>query len=334
MLRRITIMMIASCVLLLGVAVSAQAEQAYVVQPGDTLTGIADRFGISLDALLIRNNLIDPNSIQRGTTLTIPLANFAGPMVHVVQPSERLTDLAIRYNTTVDELVELNRLGNRNLITRSQEIMLPGGTVAVGGEGTRTQPITYVVQPGDTLSGIAAQFGTTASILAAVNGIAHPDLIFVGQQIVIPASGGPIVIHPPQPEQPILHPPAQPVVHPQPPIVHTPSNRVYIVQRGDYLERIAHLFGVTVEGIRQLNGIVNNRLIFPGDRLLIPPAVHPVQPVLPRQVVNGRYTVQPGDTLLAIAQDFGVDVYNLARANGIFNLNLIYAGQALHIPIH
>ena len=328
---------LALCLVLSTNLVSAQQDETYVVQPGDTLTNIANQFGISLDVLLIRNNLSSPNDIRYGTTLTIPQSDFTSTMVHVVQPGERLTDLAIRYDTTVEELVMLNRIGNANLLQRGQEVMVPSRTITVNvmppvhppsaptpSPAPSPTPTTYIVHPGDTLASIAAHFGTTVAHLAAVNNIAHPDLIFVGQQLVIPASGGPVVVHPPQP--PVVHPPQQP------PLVHTPSNRVYIVQAGDYLERIAHLFGVTVEGIRQLNGIVDNRKIFPGDRLLIPPATHPVQPVHPRRVVDGHYIVQPGDTLLHIARDFGVDVYNLARANGIFNLNSIFAGQALTIP--
>jgi LysM repeat protein len=42
---------------------------------------------------------------------------------------------------------------------------------------------TYVVQPGDTMSGIAAQLGTTVEDLAAANGIADPDLIYAGQKL-------------------------------------------------------------------------------------------------------------------------------------------------------
>ena len=43
--------------------------------------------------------------------------------------------------------------------------------------------ITYVVQPGDTLSGIAARYGTTYQTLAALNGITNPNLIYAGQTI-------------------------------------------------------------------------------------------------------------------------------------------------------
>ncbi len=44
------------------------------------------------------------------------------------------------------------------------------------------------------------------------------------------------------------------------------------------------------------------------------------------------YTIQPGDTLLAIAARFNVNVYQLAQLNGIYNINVIYYGQTLRIP--
>jgi LysM repeat protein len=47
-------------------------------------------------------------------------------------------------------------------------------------------PRTYEVQPGDTLSGIAARFGTTVQELAELNGIANPSLIFPGQVLTLP----------------------------------------------------------------------------------------------------------------------------------------------------
>jgi LysM repeat protein len=94
---------------------------------------------------------------------------------------------------------------------------------------------THVVQPGENLFRIALQYGITWPVLAAANNISNPNLIYVGQVLIIPGSGG---------TQP---PPAQPT---QPP--STPQT--YVVVAGDTLSGIAARFGTTVDALVQANG--------------------------------------------------------------------------------
>ena len=94
---------------------------------------------------------------------------------------------------------------------------------------------TYTVQNGDTLSGIAAKFGTTYKAIATLNGISNPNLIYTGQVLKIPHS----------------------------------NVRTYTVQNGDTLSGIAAKFGTTYESIATLNGISNPDLIYPGQVLKI-----------------------------------------------------------------
>ena len=56
--------------------------------------------------------------------------------------------------------------------------------------GTVPQYITYVIQPGDTLSGIAQKYGTTVNALAKLNGISDPDKIYAGRTIRVPEKPG------------------------------------------------------------------------------------------------------------------------------------------------
>jgi LysM repeat protein len=319
MLRKIALIMVLLSLFFASVA-QAQQEETYTVQPGDTITGIANAFGVDMDAILIRNGLISPNDIRVGQRLIIPLGAVTLPSAHVVQPGETLTDIAIRYNTTVEALTTTNIITNPNNLVPGQVLTLP----PTG--GAQTFPTTYIVDTGDTLRTIATQFGTTWQILATYNNLPNPNYIQAGTVLNIPpagyvppATGGPIVVQP-SPVQP------QPVVR----------YITYVVQAGDTLSEIAAYFGVTVEGIRVYNNITNNRLIFPGDVLLIPPTGGPVvvqpPPVVPRRVVNGYYYVRAGDTMFAIAASFRVNVYDLAEANGILNLNYIYVGQPLRVP--
>ena len=90
--------------------------------------------------------------------------------------------------------MKLNNIHNPNLIFVGQQILVP---ICGGGYPPVVEPPiyppaeppaqqTYVVQPGDTLSGIAAMFGVSVADLAYCNGIANPNLIFVGQILKIP----------------------------------------------------------------------------------------------------------------------------------------------------
>ena len=97
---------------------------------------------------------------------------------------------------------------------------------------------TYIVQSGDTLSDIADRYGTTYQHLAAINGIADPDLIYPGDVIVIDG-------------------------------VASSSGQTYTIQSGDTLSGIAGRFGTSVAHLAALNGIENPDLIYAGDTIRI-----------------------------------------------------------------
>ncbi|HWO72948.1 MAG TPA: LysM domain-containing protein, partial [Dehalococcoidia bacterium] len=106
--------------------------------------------------------------------------------VYIVQPGDTLGRIAAMFGTTVDAIVQANGLSDPNLIWPGQQLVIPvpgGGSEPLVSAPAPAAPTatTYTVQPGDTLSGIAARFGTTVSHLATVNGLANPNLISVGQ---------------------------------------------------------------------------------------------------------------------------------------------------------
>lgn len=120
---------------------------------------------------------------------------------------------------------------------------------------------TYVVQPGDTLYRIAIRFGTSVTALQAANNIANVNLIYVGQVLTIPGSGG-------APPAATAVPPTSPTL--PPPISPPTTGTTYVVQPGDTLYRIAVRFGVTVQAIAAANNIANTNLIYAGQVLIIP----------------------------------------------------------------
>lgn len=97
------------------------------------------------------------------------------------------------------------------------------------------------------------------------------------------------------------------------------------VRWGENLTRIAWRYGTTVWSIVQLNGISDPNRIYAGQVLLIYPGTGYYYPYT-------VYVVRWGDTLTSIAWRFGTSPWAIAQANGIYNLNYIYAGQRLIIP--
>ncbi len=133
--------------LLIGGALAPQAfaaplqEQAlYVVSPGDTLTAIAARYGVSTSALAQANGISNPNRIYVGQKLVIPSASTSGSSpaapkppsqapatgIYIVQAGDTLSKIAARYGTTVQNLMSLNGLTNANFIWVGQRLKVTG----------------------------------------------------------------------------------------------------------------------------------------------------------------------------------------------------------------
>ena len=159
---------------------------------------------------------------------------------------------------------------------------------------------TYTVVRGDTLSSIAARYGTDYKTLAAINGIADPNKIFTGQ--VLKLSGGPV----PAPNQ-------------QP-----PSGATYTVVSGDTLSGIAARHNTSYQTLAAMNGLADPNKIYTGQVLKVPSGG-----VAAPQTTT--YTVRSGDTLGKIAAAYGTSWQKLQQINQIPNANLIYAGQVLKI---
>lgn len=112
-----------------------------------------------------------------------------------------------------------------------------------------------------------------------------------------------------------------------------PSNADGVYHRvrwGETLSGIAWRYCTTVWAIQHANGIWNPNLIYAGQVLYIPSGRCGWYP--PHPGPCGIHIVRWGETLSGIARCYGVSPWAIAAANGIYNMNLIYAGQRLVIP--
>lgn len=99
--------------------------------------------------------------------------------------------------------------------------------------------------------------------------------------------------------------------------------KVYQVQGGDTIERIADLFHTNTDTIRRLNGITGSVMLRPGSFLIVP---------VEEESLFDTYIVQKGDNMYALARTYNVDYDMLLELNGLDADDYIYPGQEILIP--
>ncbi len=175
--RRLGAALAAALVSLL-LAAGARAERPYTVRPGDTLTGLARRFGTSVPELMARNGL-SGNLLRVGQVLQVPGGQAVGYRTTFVAPGETLASLA-------------RRVARAPATLRSANPSLPAGVLPAGAavsippaDGT-----TVVAAPGDSLASLAARAGASAAKLAEVNGLTPGAPLEPGTSVLLPAGAG------------------------------------------------------------------------------------------------------------------------------------------------
>lgn len=194
-------------------------------------------------------------------------------------------------------------------------VLLLVAAFAITGQPVHAEENVHVVSTGDSLAAIAKAYSVSLTELAQSNGIADPNIIYVGQRLVIPGTAAAA-------ERAAADPNALPA-----------GNGYYTVQRGDTLAQIAKNQGMAVNDILRLNGLTNANLIWVGQRLRVSARVDAIQPEKPEKpaVADTIYIVQPDESLEQIALDHKVSVHDLMAANGLPNPGFVWAGQKLRV---
>ncbi len=150
----------------------------YVIQPGDSLSALADRWNTSVQALAAANAIANPNLIRAGMVLRVPRGPSAlPPLEYTVRPGDTLGAIAERFQTTTATLVQFNQLGDANLLRIGQTLRIArSGALA-------PQPLFHSVEWGDSLTAIAQRFDTSIETILELNRITDPNLIRIGQQL-------------------------------------------------------------------------------------------------------------------------------------------------------
>jgi LysM repeat protein len=122
--------------------------------------------------------------------LSVIAGTQAGATTVRILPGQNLTEIAAAHGTSVSSLVVANGIRNPNLVVAGTTLVIPGnaGIVLTSSSASNGSP-TVVVSLGDTLSGIAARYGTSVTAFAAANGISNPNLVIAGSRLAVPAPG-------------------------------------------------------------------------------------------------------------------------------------------------
>ncbi len=195
-----------------GKATQEKPARTHQVRRGDTLSGLAVKYGVGARAIADANGMGTKLIIRTGETLVIPWGTKSGEdkpassgpassapapstpapgtseqalpetSSHVVKSGETLSGIAHQHGVSTVALAQKNGISDKAMVKVGQKLLVPPrGT----GKGAVSQ-VTYTVKSGDTLSGIAKTHGVSVKALTAENGIGRTSTLRPGQTLRIP----------------------------------------------------------------------------------------------------------------------------------------------------
>ena len=269
----------------------------YTVKKGDSLYSIANSYNTTVDIIKDINNLTN-NTLTLGQTLKIPTSttnqetNYNN---YIVQKGDSLYSIAMKFNTTVDAIKNLNNLSS-NTLSIGKNLKIPSQS------GTNEQEenySNYTVKSGDSLYKIASLYQTSVNAIKNLNNLSS-NTLSIGQVLKIPI--GETTNN-----------------------IPTANYITYTVVSGDSLYKIANQYNITVDQIKAFNNLTSNNLSI-GQTLKIPTTSN-ISPTPSYQT----YTVVSGDSLYRIAIKFNTNIDAIKSLNNL-NSNNLSIGQTLKIP--
>ncbi len=325
----------------------------YRVKGGDTLSGIARRYGVSLHTLASANNIKSRSyrSLRKGKTLVIPLGSSAKARYakqspsrsgggggkkfvrHNVRSGETAGTIAEKYRVSTRDLKRWNNLNRRLTVRVGQKLKIYTRVASASGSrgsSSKGGSVTHKVLRGETVGLIAGRYGISTKNLMELNGIKDSRKVRAGKKLIIKKD-----------ERKSKKTTALRLA--DLPTSKKKSSSVvgYRVKRGETLGGIANRNGVTVKELMAWNGIKDVRSMRAGQKLAIrgessksSPSKKSVRPAKIHANVNGGitiYRVRSGDTLWDIARRHRVTIAQLQRWNSLDDPSSVRPGTKLKI---
>ena len=249
----------------------------YVVRAGDTVSGIAARHGLSMDAVLKANGLKVNSIIHPGQKIKLTGSSAApapakqaaprqqSSATYTVKPGDTLGAIAARHGVSLSAVLQANGLSMSSVIYPGQKIRLAGSSTAPAPKAAAPKPAapkpsgsgaTYVVKAGDTLGAIAARHNVSLGSILSANGLSMSSVIYPGQKIKLAGASSVAVQTGPKPAAP--KPPS------------STTGGAYTIKAGDTLGAIAARHGVSLSALLSANKLSASTIIYPGKKLTIP----------------------------------------------------------------
>ncbi|MCC4045335.1 LysM peptidoglycan-binding domain-containing protein [Enterococcus gallinarum] len=303
----------------------SSGSQGYTVASGDSVWGIANKFGITMDQLCswnnIRNNFIYPGqklTINGGTakqttnTGTISTTT-ASAGSYTVASGDSVWSVANKHGITMDQLRNWNNIKN-DFIYPGQRLVVKNGTGSKSQANTTTATSStnagrYTVASGDSVWSVANKHGITMDQLRSWNNIKN-DFIYPGQALIVKNSGNKQTSSPTTASTSISS---------------SAGSQKYTVASGDSVWSIANKFGITMDQFRSWNNIKND-YVYPGQSVRVSGTATAAN----QTASTSNYTVVSGDSVWGIADKFGISRDQFIQWNNIKD-NFVYPGQSVRV---
>ncbi|PZF56538.1 peptidoglycan-binding protein LysM [Curtobacterium sp. MCSS17_008] len=187
------------------VAAVSKAPTTYTVRQGDTVSGIAARFGLSAQEVLVRNGLGWNTIIHPGQTLHLsskpaapaaaPASTTRGSGSYHVRSGDTVSGIAARVGVSTSSILAANGLTQRSVIYPGQTLTVPRAAstakpapVASTAPAAPSRATSVKIVAGDTIGAIAAKHGVSVKALLAANGLSYTSTIYAGKTLVLPSA--------------------------------------------------------------------------------------------------------------------------------------------------
>lgn len=286
----------------------------YTVKRGESLRLIAERYDVSVQALAdLTPNLTVSSGLMVGQKINVPqddsnadqndkphdLARLKTEL-YKVQRKENFAIIADKFDLSVAELAKMNQVKANHVVKVGEIIKVP----------KVDQPQEYIVQRGDTLATIAANFNFQPSYLARLNGLSTKSTVHAGQKLTLVEADQPTVS-------------TKSVVTKSDPSpkksTSTRATESYTVKAGDSFNSIAKRYDLTIKELAEINDISVKSMLKPGQQIDVP-----------KKTIS--YKVKSGDNWTKLATKYDIDSKDLAEMNDTSTGKPLKIGIVIQVP--